>query len=155
MTQLTANFTLDEFLVSQTAARHGIDMTPDEDIEKNLKRLAETCMQPIRDQLAAPVIISSGYRPKKLNKLIGGSKTSVHPKGRAADFRVVGYTAREAAEIIQNMSLPVDQLILEFPESARSWIHLGIAEDGEEPRGQVLTAKRGEDGKTIYSVGLV
>ena len=155
MTQISENFALEEFLVSQTAARHGIDMTPSDEVRSNIERLVRDFMQPIRDALRLPIVITSGYRPKKLNKLIKGSKRSAHKDGRAADFRVLHMKTPITAEFIKTLALPYDQLILEFPESPRSWIHLGIAKVGEEPRGQVLTAYRGPDGNTIYERGLV
>ena len=148
--KLSENFNLSEFQVSQTAARNGIDMTPGDAELANLKRLTGLCLQPIREFVRAPLIVSSGYRPEELNLLIGGSKTSAHMDGRASDFGIVGYTAREAAELITSLALPFDQLILEF----ESWVHLGIAREGEENRYQVLTARRNADGKTIYEPGL-
>ena len=149
--KLSENFSLSEFQVSQTAARRGIDMTLGEAELGNLKQLVGLCLQPIRDFVQAPLIISSGYRPEELNLLIGGSKTSAHMDGRASDFGIVGYTAREAAELITSLALPFDQLILEFER----WIHLGIAREGEENRYQVMTAYRNADGKTIYEPGIV
>lgn len=147
MTRLSKNFTLDEFLVSQTAARHGIDMTPSPRVIDNLERLCETCLQPVRDELGVVIYISSGYRPTKLNSLIGGSKTSAHRHGRAADFNAVGHTPYEIVKIVADMGLPFDQVIHEFGQ----WVHLGIAE--ELPRRQVLTADR-RDGSVIYLPGL-
>jgi hypothetical protein len=148
--QLSKNFNLSEFLVSQTAARKGIILEPSEEVIGNLRRLARDYLQPIRDAVGAPVIISSGYRSEELNTLIGGSKTSAHCHGRASDFGIVGYTAREAAQIIETLNLPFDQLILEFER----WVHLGIAEQAIG-RGQVMTATRNDDGTTRYTHGLV
>lgn len=148
--QLSDNFRLSEFLVSQTASRHGIDMSPSQDVITNIQRLVVDFLQPIRDEAGSPLVITSGYRPPALNSLIGGSPTSAHRFGRAADFRIVEMSSFEACELIERMDLKFDQLILEFPESPRSWVHLGIA---EFPRRQVLTAKR-ENGKTVYVNGL-
>lgn len=148
--QLSPNFQLSEFLTSQTAARHGIDMTPSPEVVRNLQKLTVDFLQPIRDEAGSPLIITSGYRPPALNTLIGGSATSAHRFGRAADFTIVEMSSFEACELIERMDLKFDQLILEFPESPRSWVHLGIA---EFPRRQVLTARR-EDGKTVYVNGL-
>lgn len=144
--KLSEHFTLEEFLQSRTASLHGIDMTPPKWVIDNLQRLVDICLQPIRSQLHSPVIITSGYRPKELNKLIKGSKKSAHMAGRAADIRVVGYTPYQAIQMIEQMAIPYDQLINEF----QSWIHIGIAET--VPRGELLTAGRVDDA-IIYQRG--
>lgn len=141
--RLTANFDLDEFLVSGTAERMDIDMTPPLDVRDNLKRLCETLLQPIRDGMGAPIGISSGYRPPDLNRAIGGADGSAHQFGRAADFKVIGFTPYDTAIYIRDQGLPFDQLICEF----NRWVHIAIAD--EEPRLQELTAFK-EDGRTKY-----
>ena len=144
--KLSANFTLDEFLVSQTAERHGIDMTPPPEVVENLKRLCEGCLQPLRAAVKRPIFISSGYRSPDLNSLIGGSKTSAHMQGNAADFVVSGLTPFDTCQLIVEMGLPYDQCINEFGR----WTHLGVA---DVLRGEELTAYR-KDNKTRYVHGI-
>ena len=144
--QLSQNFSLEEFLVSQTAERNGIDMTPPPHIVRNLEQLVVTCMQPLRDNLGATIYISSGWRPPALNRLIGGSETSAHPDGRACDFRAAGYTPLEVCQMAVDLGLPLDQIIHEFGR----WSHLGIADAG---RRQELTAYR-KSGRVQYANGL-
>ncbi len=145
--KLSKNFSLEEFLISQTAERQGIDMTPDEGVIANLQELVNSCLQPLRNALGSVMYISSGYRPLVLNTLIGGSKTSAHLHGRAADFRAAGYSPLYVCRRIRDLGLPYDQNIHEFGR----WTHLGIA---RQPRKEDLTAYRG-DGHTRYSFGLV
>ncbi len=145
--RLSNNFTLEEFLISQTAERNGIDMTPPPNIIENLQSLVDTCMQPLRDSLGSTIYISSGFRPPALNRLIGGSATSAHPDGRACDFRAAGYTPLEVCQRVVDLGLPMDQVIHEFGR----WTHLGIA---DVLRGQQLTAYRA-DGRTKYTQGLL
>lgn len=130
--KLSKNFTLDEFLVSQTAERRGIDMTPPPEVIENLQRLVTGCLQPLREE-TGPIFISSGFRPLSLNTLIGGSVTSEHVNGNAADFKVIRQTPFETCELIVAMGLPFDQVIHEFGR----WIHLGVR---DVLRGQQLTA---------------
>jgi hypothetical protein len=144
--KLTANFTLEEFLVSQTAERHGIDLTPPHEVVENLRRLCEGCLQPLREATNRPIFISSGYRSPDLNSLIGGSKTSAHMAGNAADFIVSGLTPYDTCKLIVEMGLPYDQVIHEFGR----WVHLGVA---DILRGEELTAYR-KDGKTRYVFGI-
>lgn len=69
---------------------------------------------------------------------MGGSKTSAHMDGRAADFVPMdrSTTLESIVEWIRDeSSLAFDQVILEFGR----WVHLGIAREGAMPRREVLT----------------
>lgn len=138
--QLTEHFTLEEFLVSETAARRGIDNTPTDAVVANLKRLAERLEQ-VRAIFHKPVIITSGYRCPELNVAVGGAKDSAHMYGRAADFNVpgAGGPLQVAILINQRQNIVFDQLINEFD----SWVHFGIEAEGAEARRQTMTYKRG------------
>lgn len=145
--RLSKNFTLEEFLVSQTAVRHGIDMTPPPDVLENLQRLVTDCLQPLRDEVGAGIFISSGFRPLELNTRIGGSKTSAHMRGDAADLKVTRQLPFETSELILAMELPFDQVIHEFGV----WVHWGMA---DILRSEQLTAYK-KDGKTKYVTGII
>lgn len=147
--KLTDNFELEEFLISQTAARHGISMDPPVDVEDNLRRLCVDILQPLREDLGRPIVVSSGYRPPKLNQLIGGSPTSAHMDGRAADISVPGMTPLAVAERIRDMNLPYDQVIHEFGK----WVHVGISREHVDVRLEELTAYS-KNGRTHYAPGL-
>lgn len=149
MTKLTENFTLDEFLQSQTAARHDINMDPPPEVVDNLRRLCVDILQPLRDAIGVPIRITSGYRPAELNTRIGGSLTSAHMFGRAADIQVPGRSPLDIAVIIRNMNLPYDQVIHEFGQ----WVHVGIPDEPDNARMQELTAYR-SGGRTHYDIGL-
>ena len=90
------------------------------------------------------MIILSGYRPKQLNQLIGGSKYSAHIDLRAADIRVIGHSPAQVFKwLIQSPFIKqCDQVILEFGR----WVHIGIS---DKPRQQVLKAFK-KDGQTCY-----
>lgn len=149
MTKLTTNFWLHEFLRSQTAARHGISMDPPVEVVDNLRRLCVDVLQPYRDAVGKTIMITSGYRPPRLNEMIGGSTTSAHMDGRAADFVVAGVTPFEVCNQMRAMGLPYDQLIHEFGR----WVHVGISREEEDVRLQDLTAMR-KDGRTVYVPGI-
>jgi len=119
--KLSTNFSLSEFLVSQTAERFGIDMTPTELVMNNLQRLVSSCLQPLRDE-TGPIFISSGFRPFELNSKIGGSTTSAHVLGNAADLIVTKQTPFSTCELMVALELPFDQVIHEFGR----WTHIGI-----------------------------
>jgi len=148
--QLSPNFYLHEFTRSQAAARHGIEIEAPEGSEvfTNLKHLACVALQPARDALG-PIFISSGYRPEALNTAIGGSRTSAHVHGCAADISVVGRSPLEVAQWFAESEIPFDQVIHEFGQ----WVHVGMAKPGAEPRRQLLTAVR-KPGRTHYVYGI-
>jgi zinc D-Ala-D-Ala carboxypeptidase len=151
---LTKNFTLSEMTKSETALRHGIDNTPGEQEISAMKVLAEKVLQPVRDHFGKGVKINSAYRSPEVNQKVGGSRTSDHCRGQAADIEIPGVANAELAQWIVN-NLEFRQVILEFytqgvPDSG--WVHVSyVAEDNKK---QVLTAIK-KDGKTVYLNGLV
>lgn len=89
-TVLTPHFKLREFTESATAMKHGIDNRPTPEVVENLRRLCTHTLEPLREKLGLPIIITSGYRTKELNDIIvHASRKSQHMEGRAADFYAV------------------------------------------------------------------
>jgi zinc D-Ala-D-Ala carboxypeptidase len=151
---LTKNFTLSELTKSETALRKGLDNEPTQEIISALQLLAVNVLQPVRDHYAKSVKVNSGYRSPEVNASVGGSKTSDHCKGQAADIEIPGVANAELAEYIKD-KLQFTQLILEFytqgvPDSG--WVH--VSYDPSNLKKQVMTAVR-RDGKTVYLPGLV
>lgn len=139
--QLSKHFTLSEMIKSQTALRKGIDNTPNEQVINNLKQLCINVLEKVRQYFNKPVSINSGYRSPKLNTAIGGSKTSQHVTGEAADIEIPGISNLELANWIKD-NLKFDQLILEFhdkniPDSG--WVHVSWNSNPTKNRNQVLT----------------
>jgi zinc D-Ala-D-Ala carboxypeptidase len=152
--QLSPNFSLAEMVKSETALRHDMDNTPGEAEIENLKRLAEKVLQPVRDHYGKGVKVNSGFRHPEVNAKVGGSKTSDHCKGQAADIEIPGIANADLAEWITK-NLDFTQVILEFytpgiPDSG--WVH--VSYNPADLKKQVLTAMK-KDGKTVYVPGLV
>ena len=145
--QLSKNFELSEFYMSATAIRRGIDNTPPANDVEALKLLVANVLQPLRDKFG-PIVVTSGYRSKALNKAIGGATTSQHSCGEAADIKIPGVKHAEVCKWIRN-NLQFDQLIYEFGEMG--WIHVSYKRD--RLRKEVLTARKA-NGKTVYLKGL-
>ena len=148
--KLTANFTLDELVKSQTAVRKDINNMPNPDQIENLKALAANILQPVRSHFDKPLIISSGFRCAELCIAIGSSINSQHAKGEAADFEIWGTSNEELATWIKS-ELEYDQLILEFwsEENPNSgWVHCSYSSN--QNRNQSLVASKNEEGKTKY-----
>jgi hypothetical protein len=145
--KLSNSFNLIEFTSSETASRRGIDNTPSIAVIENLRLLCENVLQPLRDKYGKSINITSGYRSPKLNKAIGGSSTSQHCFGQAADIQVDKKDYLKVWEILK--TLPFDQIIFEFgTESAPDWIHVSFVEG--KNRGQKLKAVKNIFGKTQY-----
>lgn len=144
---MSEHFTLDELIRSDLALRKGIDNTPTPEIARNLARLCDALLEPTRELLGVPMHSNSGYRCFKLNVLVGGSQTSAHMDGRADDFYPIGLTLEQAFDKIRGSSLPFDQVIIE----CNTWIHLGMAREGEQPRRQAMRAS-GSPGKWKYEL---
>lgn len=143
---ISKHFTLREMTMSTTAKRLGIDNTPSPEAIQSMSLLAERVLEPIREYVEEPVRISSGYRSVELNKKIGGSKTSQHCLGEAADI-VCPNKNSEVFHFIKN-NLEFDQLIWEFgDEHEPDWVHVSYRDS--RMRGQVLIASK-KNGKTVY-----
>jgi hypothetical protein len=154
MTQLTVNFSLHELSKSETALRMGLDNTPDDEATENLRLLCEKVLQPVRDHYGKGVKVNSAYRSPESNAAVGGSKTSDHCKGMAADIEIPGVANADLAQFIMD-NLSYTQLILEFytpgiPDSG--WVH--VSYDPNNLKKQELTATK-VAGKTQYLPGLV
>ncbi|UOF80692.1 peptidase M15 [Caudoviricetes sp.] len=154
MTQLSANFTLSELTKSADALRKGLDNTPTQAIIDNLSLLTTAILQPVRNNYGASMTINSGYRSLAVNASVGGSATSDHCKGMAADIEIVGVDNATLAKYIAD-NYDFTQIILEFytagiPDSG--WVH--VSYDKSNLKKQVLTAVK-RDNKTVYLPNLV
>lgn len=150
--RLSQHFSIAELTVSNTGARAGLRNMPVGDALANLSRLAQVLEQVRSLLFNAPILVSSGYRSPAINALIGGSRTSAHMRGLAADFTAPKYgRPAEICDHIRASSIQFDQLIYEG-----TWVHIGLPEKGAVPRRQVMTAvfaPRG--GKTRYVPGVM
>ena len=88
--QLSQNFSLEEMTRSETAARRGLDNTPDAETIEHLRETA-ALLEQVRELLGHPITITSGYRSLKVNSAIGSKPTSDHVLGYACDFVCPGY----------------------------------------------------------------
>lgn len=101
--------------------------------------------------------MTSGFRSEELNNAIGGSKTSAHSLGYAADIVPANGKMEEFKEFVKaelkdytyiDYSLQTyhfDQCIDERNASGAEWVHLGLMNAKGEMRKQFLITT---DGKT-------
>jgi len=149
--KLSQYFHLAEFEVSDTAARYGVDNSVPAFLLPKAKKLAKKA-DLVRKLLGVPMIVLSGYRCLRLNRLLHSKDTSQHLRMEAIDFIAPKYgtpleicmLAVANKEIIQ-----FDQLIQEH-----GWVHISFVDPDEiparVPRLEVLTLL--PDGK--YRKGL-
>lgn len=127
------NFKLSEFFVSSTADKNGIKNEPSLDeratIERNINLLVDNVLDPIREKFCAPVVITSGYRCPRVNKLVGGANNSQHMSGCAADFHIKGFTYLMMRQVFLNIydTMEFDQLIY---YRSKNIIHVSYVENG-------------------------
>ena len=130
--RLSPHFSLREMTV--TNVKNVVNNPGPEEIE-NLKRLCGW-LEHLRDMYnilysngKVPIIINSGFRSPEVNKRVGGSPTSNHLTGCAADIRCEGkeQAIRYACillDISEESQEPFDELLIE--QSAKSiWVHIG------------------------------
>ena len=142
--RLTRNFTYEELCNSNVAERRGINNRPrtkeeEKRVIENLKALCMEVLQPLRDFLGKPVVISSGYRCAELNKAVGGVRNSQHMKGEAADIHV-----ENTEHLLKIMHFIMDetdfdQVRWERNGAGTQWVHVSYKREGVN-RHQVVSS---------------
>lgn len=134
MGTISKNFSYKEFEDSDKAKKsHIMNVITDTEVRDSVKALVLNVLQPLRDAWGGPLVISSGFRTPKLNKMIGGVETSQHLKGEAADVRCTDPIA--LARLAMRLELPYDQMIV-YPD----FVHFSHKLNGNQ-RGQLLYNK--------------
>lgn len=129
-------FTIKELCKSDTAIQRKIDNTPNDEITKYLTDLINNILDPLREAWGRPITVNSGYRCSQLNSIVGGSKTSQHVLGQAADITTGNPKDNQKLfNLIQDLKLPYDQLIDEYNFK---WVHVSF---GPRNRRQILHIK--------------
>ena len=141
-----------EGVYSITATRRGIDNDPNNEQLDNMELIAEKVFEPLRKYVGGPIKINSFFRCPKLNKAIGGARSSQHMKGQAMDiddtFEVVANS--DMYNYIKN-NLDFDQMIWEFGDDDNpNWVHVSYVSE-KENRNRCLRARK-YNGKTKYSI---
>lgn len=119
---MTTNFTLEELYRSSFAIRNNIDNTPNEKQTENLRFVANN-LEYLRKKLGNyPILVTSGFRNKEVNKAVGGVRNSDHLEGLAVDIIVKNNKSiKDTAKQIIETQLEFDQIII-----YRNFIHLGF-----------------------------
>jgi zinc D-Ala-D-Ala carboxypeptidase len=142
-TQLSRHFTLEELTHSDTAVKGGIPNTPLPEHLHNLKTYTAPGLEQVREIAGnVPIDVHDAYRCPSVNHLVGGTPTSAHPEGFAADISVPGQTPLQTARLIAAAmkagKIKIDQLILERtpPSAVHCSFDPRIGREGR-PRGMM------------------
>ena len=137
-------FTLKELCSSKKAKELGIDNYPSFEVADHLRILTEKILDPLRSAWGSAIRVTSGYRCPELNKAVGGSRTSVHPLGWAADLQpangMIETFIRFAKQWADENNIPYDQLIRET-QGNTIWMHIGLYGPKGQQRRQYLDLK--------------
>jgi hypothetical protein len=140
--KLSEHFSLEEMTYSDTARSNGIPNTPGPRERLALANLCQKILEPVRERFGLPITVTSGYRSEALNRAVGGSRTSQHMTGDAADI-VCRSTTNSALfrlmeQMVRNGEIEVGQLIWEGGTAGTpAWIHVSNPREGKK-NGQVL-----------------
>lgn len=141
------HFTIKELCASTTATKKGINNMPNEAIKAHLEELVDNILDPLREAWGSGIKINSGYRSDALNKAIGGSTTSAHSYGYAADlYPSNGKIAEFKAFVmkwLKEKNIKFDQYINEYSGSAQ-WVHVSIKNRQGKQRKQYMLYKGGK-----------
>ena len=136
-------FTVAEMLKSETAEKNQINNTPSAEIEQNIEKLLGV-LDGLREHYGKSIKITSGYRCAELNKLVGGSPTSAHVIGYAADLQPIQGSFEEfkasVIDWLDKSGVKFDQCIIEKSKSTQ-WVHFGLYNRKGQQRGQQFSLK--------------
>lgn len=129
-TNITEHFTLEEMTASAEAKKSGIKNVPTQKEKQNLKELCDF-LELFRTHYGKAIRVTSGYRCQKLNTALGGSKTSSHVYGLAADLKPADGDMRDFQRkmvTFLKQTKGYDQVIFEKidAQGIANWIHVGV-----------------------------
>ena len=153
------HFTMVEMTRSATARKLGFDNTPSAEHAANIEMLVAQLLDPLREAWAVrcanehwgtPALnVTSGYRGPAVNQAVGGSQTSAHCVGYAADLVPANGRLAEFKGFCRDYlkGRPFDQMISEDENAAGipRWIHIGYKNPQGGQRRQLLSMVGGKN----------
>ena len=151
--KLSPHFTLDELLIT---SHKDLQLLQQEEVKPYINNLYVLCnyvLEPIRNYYGKPITITSGFRGKTLNKRVGGSLTSQHCLGEAADILVKGKSVDEVFEDIRTAKINIvyRQLIKE-KINGKFWNHIAMVKIPFNENDKYKQKLATKDGKIFLEV---
>ena len=139
-------FSIKELTASFKATQLGIKNEPSKQATTNLESLVLNILDPLRAAWGGGIIVTSGYRSVALNKAVGGSPSSAHRYGYAADIvpadrRIAAFKAF-CVKWLKDNQVNFDQYIDEVGGGSE-WVHIGIKSPSGNQRRQFLKYRNG------------
>lgn len=142
-------FTIKELTASLKATQLGIKNEPTKAAMLNLESLVLNILDPLRAAWGGAIKVTSGYRSAALNKAVGGSNTSAHRYGFAADIvpadgRISVFKAfvvKWLKDNAVNFDQYIDELSVDKDGKVTEWVHLGIKSPSGKQRRQFLKCR--------------
>ena len=136
-------FNLKEFERSSVADKYNIDNTIPKELVPHIEELIDF-LNPIREVWGKPIVVTSGYRCKELNKKVGGVDSSAHTIGYgvdlvSGDFRVFSNFIKSYFQ--SHPEIKFDQVIIERSGKSQ-WIHIGLYNKEHKQRGQLFNISK-------------
>lgn len=127
-------------MYEMTATSQKFDNTPSEAQRINIIELVEMVLDPLREAWGSAIRVNSGFRSEKVNAAVGGTKTSSHRIGLAADLWPVNGKFEEFKIFVLNFmkSMKFDQCIIEKNSTGSQWIHIGLRHEDGRQRGETF-----------------
>lgn len=125
---VSPHFSWDELTRTGQTALQAANRAEAEQYRASLTKLATDILEPIRAKFG-PVKINSAFRGPSVNAAVGGSKTSQHMKGEAADIVAPSVSVEELHRwICAESGLAFGQCILEksSPSKPFTWVHVSL-----------------------------
>lgn len=145
-------FTIEELTYSEKAKTKRMENVYTHNILDNINELVDNILDPLRESWSeyckqnelgtGAIKVTSGYRCPLINKLVGGSSTSAHLSGYAADIVPVNKQMKVFQRFVEDWikDRDFDQLIFEKPiNGVASWLHIGYKNRNGEQRKQIFT----------------
>ena len=142
-------FSIKELTASLKATQLGIKNEPSKQATTNLESLVLNILDPLRAAWGGAIKVTSGYRSAELNKAVGGSPTSAHRYGYAADIvpadkRISVFKAfvvKWLKDNAVNFDQYIDELSVDKDGKVTEWVHLGIKSPSGKQRRQFLKCR--------------
>ena len=139
-------FSIKELTASLKATELGIKNEPSKQALVNLESLVLNILDPLRAAWGGGIIVTSGYRSVALNKAVGGSPSSAHRYGLAADIvpadKRIGvfkaFVVKWLKDNQVNFDQYIDELSIDKDGKVKEWVHIGIKSPSGKQRRQFL-----------------